>query len=230
MTKISFLNGFWLKMIMVVLMLLDHLYYDLFPAQLGWAHAAARVVAPVFVFLMTEGLFHTRNRSAYLSRMYLAGGLMLLGNTILAYICKEPITNSILLALAASATLIVCIDNVMAKRGPALLWILGALAMLLLSPHLEGLVLIPFSALIFYYLRSRPAAMYITYILVLGGTCLLFFQGWNVQCLMVLAVVPIALYNGKRGPGGAFSKYFFYVFYPVHLWIIYLVTFYLGKF
>ncbi|MCL2052147.1 MAG: TraX family protein [Lachnospiraceae bacterium] len=31
------------------------------------------------------------------------------------------------------------------------------------------------------------------------------------------------LYNGERGSESALAKYFFYVFYPLHLWIIYSV-------
>ena len=35
----------------------------------------------------------------------------------------------------------------------------------------------------------------------------------------------ILLYNGERGPKTNFSKYFFYIFYPVHLWIIAIINF-----
>ncbi|MBD5549290.1 MAG: hypothetical protein HDQ97_18205 [Lachnospiraceae bacterium] len=35
----------------------------------------------------------------------------------------------------------------------------------------------------------------------------------------------ILLYNGERGPKSNFNKYFFYIFYPVHLWIIAIINF-----
>lgn len=40
-----------------------------------------------------------------------------------------------------------------------------------------------------------------------------------------LAAVPVALYNGKRGMK---MKYFFYVFYPLHLFLLYVVSVLLG--
>ena len=41
---------------------------------------------------------------------------------------------------------------------------------------------------------------------------------------VMLAFLPIALYNGKRGfIRGAFLKYLFYLIYPLHIFIIYLI-------
>ena len=38
------------------------------------------------------------------------------------------------------------------------------------------------------------------------------------------AFVPITMYNGKRGfIQGKFAKYCFYAFYPVHMFILYLL-------
>ncbi|MDR0640996.1 MAG: conjugal transfer protein TraX [Treponema sp.] len=46
----------------------------------------------------------------------------------------------------------------------------------------------------------------------------------NFQWLMVFAVIPILLYNGKRGKG---IKYFFYIFYPAHIYILYCAAWFL---
>ncbi|MGN0167609.1 MAG: TraX family protein, partial [Acetatifactor sp.] len=39
------------------------------------------------------------------------------------------------------------------------------------------------------------------------------------------ALIPVALYNGRRGLK---MKYFFYAFYPVHLLLIWLVALLMG--
>jgi len=40
---------------------------------------------------------------------------------------------------------------------------------------------------------------------------------------MVLAVIPISLYNGERGPNSPAARNFFYIFYPAHIWLLYLI-------
>lgn len=52
----------------------------------------------------------------------------------------------------------------------------------------------------------------------------LLFSFPNYQWMMIAALPLILLYNDKRGIGG---KYFFYIFYPVHIIILYVIGFYL---
>jgi len=44
-----------------------------------------------------------------------------------------------------------------------------------------------------------------------------------LSLLCLLALVPLALYNGK--PGKYRLKYFFYIFYPAHLVLLYAMGF-----
>ena len=46
----------------------------------------------------------------------------------------------------------------------------------------------------------------------------------NSEFMFPLVIPFLAMYDGTRGPKTAFSKYFFYVFYPLHLWIIGLIA------
>ena len=48
---------------------------------------------------------------------------------------------------------------------------------------------------------------------------------FNSDFLFILVVPFILLYNGKRGINNKFSKYLFYIFYPLHLWIIAILQF-----
>jgi hypothetical protein len=44
----------------------------------------------------------------------------------------------------------------------------------------------------------------------------------------VFAAVPILLYNGKRGGGSPrFNKWFFYIFYPAHIYALYILAWFL---
>lgn len=95
----------------------------------------------------------------------------------------------------------------------------------------EGGYLCVFLALAFYLFRNRPWAQYLVLVVVSFLATGLSFEGLfeaNIQWMMGFAILPLMLYNGQRGKG---SKYFFYWFYPAHIYILYLLSyFYNGHF
>ncbi|MDR2662463.1 MAG: conjugal transfer protein TraX [Treponema sp.] len=46
----------------------------------------------------------------------------------------------------------------------------------------------------------------------------------HVEWLMAAGAIPILLYNGKRGGG---NKYFFYIFYPAHIYLFYIAAWFI---
>lgn len=209
-------------------MVFDHIYeYSGFPDELYPAHLLARVVAPVFAYLLAQGMIYTRSRERYILRLFAFAAIMSLGNTVLWLITETNIPNNIFLSLALGASIIYFIDK--AKEGKnRLLCITLALAAAMLSVFCEGGHLIPMSVVIFYYFRSGKIFMHAVYVLSTGLPYLLAYMlsgSLQTQFYMIFAVVPIMLYNGGRGPNTAFAKYFFYVFYPLHIWIIVFVIF-----
>ena len=49
--------------------------------------------------------------------------------------------------------------------------------------------------------------------------------GWDfpTQGFAVCSLLPIWLYNGRRGNGGRALQYAFYSFYPLHMLVLYLI-------
>jgi hypothetical protein len=82
----------------------------------------------------------------------------------------------------------------------------------------EGGAALPLLGLLFYLFRERRLAQ-IAALAAIGLLSLLTSGG--VQWMMVFAAIPIVLYNGTRGRG---YKYFFYLFYPAHIYVFYVVS------
>ncbi|MDR0709816.1 MAG: conjugal transfer protein TraX [Spirochaetaceae bacterium] len=91
----------------------------------------------------------------------------------------------------------------------------------------EGGFALVFMGVVFYILRKYRLAQAA---LVLVISALSWYSSkdsapGDFQWLMIFAVIPMFLYNGKRGRGG---KYFFYVFYPAHIYLFYCVAWFLN--
>lgn len=211
------LSTFQLKWIAIITMLVDHVGAVLFPYERGF-RIIGRIAFPIFCFLIVEGFSHTRNVRHYMARL----GIFALISEIpydLAFHGEPVYTEgqnvffTLLLGVLMMYLMSIC-STVSVK-------VLAAFSIAVLAETLNtdysarGIVLI----LVFYIFREKK------FISLLSGALWNFSYGWGmIQCFGVLATPFIALYNGKKGAG---MKYFFYVFYPAHLLVLYLLKSYL---
>lgn len=72
---------------------------------------------------------------------------------------------------------------------------------------------------VLFYIFRNNRNMQILVLLILS--VLVYITGDKIQCIMGLAAIPIVMYNGKRGYG---MKNFFYIFYPAHIGILYIIS------
>lgn len=70
-----------------------------------------------------------------------------------------------------------------------------------------------------FYIFRKHRAVQIILLLILSAV--VYLTGDHIQWMMCFAAVPIALYNGERGKG---MKNFFYLFYPLHIGVLYIVS------
>lgn len=235
------LNAFQIKVFALIVMLMDHLWFafpNVFPI---WFHPLSRLVSPVFAFLLVEGFFHTRSRLKYNIRLWGWAAFMQAGDMVMSVALKSKgvtVHNNIFATLALGLTIISIIEYSKSKNGASKLMLMTlAIVLIPLGIFTEGgIAVLPF-ILITYSFRGNNKKQIIGYIIL---SILLFATSYNqyptaketIDMLMFnsdflfILVIPFMLmYNGERGMNNKFSKYLFYVFYPLHLWILAIIEF-----
>lgn len=213
MTEQKFgLNGFALKWIAMISMLVDHTGAVLFPQYIQ-LRMIGRLAFPVYCFLLVEGAVHTRDIRRYEMRLL----LFALVSEIpfdLAF-CSEinfrhqNVFFTLLLGL-------VVVEQYQKNRNKLSSFLIFV-AVMLLAEFLNtdygavGIVFILLFYLLHQYTLGKQAAF--------AAVNFLMYQG-GVQAFAGFAAIPMLLYNGKRGPS---LKYLFYAFYPLHLLAIYFI-------
>lgn len=227
------MTGSILKLIACIAMLLDHMAAFLPGDFMGMKdtlfmigdkaitmrlimNSIGRIAFPIFAFLITEGFVHTHDRKNY--------GLRLL---IFAFISEIPWN------LARSGDLLYPRQNVFFTL------LLGYLGLCMIEyfrndrRKMAGALALLF--LISLFLRADYGSFGFGFIILLY-----MLRDWKyimaVTACCVLpsrwiggaGFIPILMYNGKRGfSKGKWTKYAFYIFYPLHLLILYLIRTYI---
>lgn len=211
--SIQCLDSFQLKCIAIVSMALDHTGAVLYPSQI-WLRCLGRIAFPIFCFLIVEGFFHTHDVRRYMGRL----GVFALISEIpydLAFrgVPLEYAHQNVFFTLLIGIGMMVLLERNREWPVKAVILLLAMwLAVLIRSDYNFRGVLLIFVFYIFH--ESRWLAV------TAGGFWNFLYQGVT-QKYGVLSVLPLALYNGERGRK---MKYFFYIFYPAHLLLLYGIS------
>lgn len=222
------MTGSALKLLAVVSMVVDHVGMFVFRNNEAFQQvlctlgsreitpyflmrAFGRLAFPIFAFLIVEGFVHTRDRFKYGRNLLLFALISELPwNLIHAGTWNYP-TQNVFFTLFLGYMGLCCMSywkEEPMKKVVGLLLLLAVSFKFRADYGYRGFAFI----LMLYALRDSLLLKSVI------GCCMLP-GAW----MPGLAFIPIALYNGKRGfIQGAWGKYCFYAFYPVHLMILYL--------
>lgn len=223
------MTGFTLKLIAALSMLIDHAGIILFPGT-TWMRVVGRLAFPIFAYLISEGFVHTHDRFAYFRRMCVLG----LVCQLVYALAGEPFLLGVLLVFSYSLFLAELLDRARKDGAERIRWLLIfalALATYFVFAHFFSVDYGPFAVLLpvvptLFRDKGRKFAAFSLVLAAVWIDCALVLD-FRVQVFSLAALPLIWLYNGK--PGEHRIKYFFYVFYPVHLGLLYLIGMLMGK-
>jgi len=212
-----------LKLIACVTMLLDHIGAAILPST--GLRIIGRISFPIFCFLLSEGIAHTRNPKKY--------GLRLLIGALLAEIPFDLLFYGRLTFAHQNVMVTLLLGFLMAqwmeKTGnimlPFAVCFLGA-EFLNTDYGGFGVGLIA----LFFISREHPKKLLIQVIGMALTMCMMNSAEIDVgmiripiQMFALLSMVPIYLYSGEKNTRNIWIQRAFYLFYPVHLAILLLL-------
>ena len=224
--KIRILDGTMLKIIAMVSMVFDHVG-DMFFPDTDWMRMVGRIAMPIFAFCITEGYIHTRNKNKYLMRM----GVFALISEVpfdLAFDGKVGLSHqNIMLSFFLVIIALMLFDLIRGSKdeikGRYSAWriMLGALAVIAMAV-LAFLVKADYTmfavASVFLFYAFKDTNHFVRPIP--GVAFLALTRTVGYYCTTGLSIIPLLLYNGKKGKG---LKWLFYIFYPGHLLLLYVL-------
>lgn len=181
-----------------------------------------RIGFPIFCFLLVEGFLHTKNVIKYAVRLGIFAlisevpfDLAFAGRPF--YFGYQNVFFTLLIGLLVMIAYQAVAEKLKAHAAvKAVLYIVafaaGAALATFMKTDYYGIGVMCIMAL--YIFRKNRVHQ------IIAG-CVAFL--WEITA--PLAFIPIGFYNGKRGLG---MKYVFYVFYPLHLFILYLIAYFCG--
>lgn len=208
------ISSFVLKKIAITSMLIDHVGAVFFPQYIVF-RIIGRLAFPIFCFLLMQGYFHTKNIYKYGFRLFIFSLISeipfdLAFNNSIFY--KE--SQNVFFTLLIGLIVIYFCEKRKSMVSKLMICAIGMVVAIFLNTDysLYGILLI----FIFYIFRENK--IYYSFGTIIANIMAI----GNIQMFSVFSLIPILLYNGKKGFGSL--KYIFYIFYPLHLLILYFLN------
>lgn len=218
-------DGFFLKLIAVAAMTVDHISAVFFPSEI-WMRLIGRLTMPIMAFLISEGYHYTRSVRKYLFRLLIFAIV-----SQVPYMLAFGINNlNVMFTLAISVLLLAIETSYMSN----LLRVLLTFSLLLVSVFCDWSLFGVLFVYVFYRYRGnfkRQALSFcIVVVLQIAVHALMSFPSRNLDYFVnagTIAALPLlSLYNLRRGRD---VRYFFYIYYPVHLAVLALLRYLITK-
>ncbi len=208
--KVKGMTSHQIKLIAALLMVVDHVGVVFFPDQLAFRYIG-RLSFPLFAWLIGQGEKYTKDFNSYLIRLAVGAGI-----SQPLYYALFNFTNLNILVTLLIGLLAIRIGKLVSFKYLIWLTFAGVAQAINTSYGFYGILVIT----VLSEFNSNNFKWWLQWILV--NLLVLVIPGSeHYQLLAVLTPLIVMLWNGKQGR----KAKLFYLFYPVHLFILRVLIF-----
>lgn len=224
------LTGNQIKILALIFMTCDHIGFYLMDAgsvSYEILRVIGRLALPLFAYMIAEGCRYTKNKKRH---FFSIAGLALLCQLVF-WFAEGSLYQSILVTFSLSVAVIYLLELWNERRGFFFLLPLCAVMVVAIFGFFPQQVIPKSDFAIDYgfFGVMLPVAVYLAkgkWSRIMAAAFVLILLAAEFggrQWYSLLALLLLALYNGKKGTWNL--KYLFYVYYPLHLVVIYGIGF-----
>lgn len=210
------MNSFHIKLWACLFMLIDHIGYIMFPSIITY-RIIGRGAFPLFSWLIAEGYIHTKDVKKYLVRLLIFATLydipFIIFPKLVLDVQKDVLNIFFTLFLGLIAIYLYDKENNKILKIIKIA-VIAMLAQIIRSDYgFYGVITI----FLFYYNKNDFKKMALSQSTL---NIVYFIITPSIQIISLISLIFIYLYNNEQGKK---IKWFFYLFYPVHLIFIYVL-------
>ncbi len=226
------LNRNQLKYIAAFAMLIDHvgmMFISVLTPLGALCRIVGRLTAPIMCMFLAEGYRYTKSKARYGLRLFV---FALISQPVYAAIHGNDLfvpDFNMIFTLFLSFMALLCFDKI--KLRPVAL--ICSAAFIALSYWGDWGLTAPAWVLCFYIFGNDrkktvvafSAVAFFWILRVIFNSMQMGYNWYGEFCQLGLFLFPFMFccYNGEKGGGGKFSKWFFYIFYPLHLFALMII-------
>ena len=241
------MTSFSLKIIALITMFCDH-FGDAYLGHFSFLNLIGRLAFPIFAFQISEGYMHTRNIKKYFLRLSVFALISQIPFSLFSYkfLHSSVLSLNVFFTLLLGLLAIYLFDFIVKtfkeksnnlkfaqKYSQAYSFInvfLGFIIVIILAYVAElinadygfwGVIVV----FMFYILKNKKLITTITFFVLCVIKYLASLMQSNFHILYILIILftflPIIFINSYTGKQGIKLKYLLYIFYPVHLLLLY---------
>lgn len=217
---------FIIKIIACVTMVLDHIKYAIPETEGILTNYFGRLAFPLYAFLLTEGYVHTKDLKKYYYRMIIFAIISQIPFMLFRTLVGEWKMLNIMFTLLLGLVAITVYDKEKRKyiSIPIIILLIMMGKLLKVDYGWYGVT----TVILLYMLKNYKSYIPFSYLLLLIVYYYSRIKSFNFGTEIILYILfswsstfIMMIYNGKEGKK---LKYFYYIFYPLHMIVIYLMS------